>query len=185
MEGLLLKFIEKEYIESFKKGEIFFKNIQYFKKVEHNELLGIKDPKEGTHQKKLNVSNELIRINIDGEDLKLPVESATLSFEYPEIKHVAIASFVFLPVTEFIVNPLKENTYTIKSTFINDLVEEFKDRPFVILDAKNLISQIKNCNLRKNDVNYYKIDMVKYYQNENSDKNPNEMTMKDVYDLCS
>ncbi|WP_308902445.1 hypothetical protein [Latilactobacillus curvatus] len=183
-EGFFIKFIDKQYIDDMAKGNYFFKNINHFKILEEDELIGIKDPKEGTYQKDLNMHNHIIKLGYKGNQLDVPITKATLSYEYEDTNRIAIMSLLFLPLTDFVKDPINKNWLMIKPEVIKEIGEEFNGRPCLMIPGGEFMEQITEHNFEKDNVTMCKTGLINYYSKRNSEKNPNKMTKEDVFDLC-
>ena len=157
-----LKYVDNQYVKSFKDGNLFFNSLNYFENLENNNNdKKIGDQYEGT---KLYRSNHpVLKINnivIPVKDIVGPVD-LTQGLSNKEKSSIGIACFMAITRNDLIrsINP-KE--FVLKEEFISDVKKMgSSDRTLFLVSAK-VINYVK----RKDEL---KDGLVKYYDPHDGD----------------
>lgn len=189
-KGILLKFTRSEFINSTLHGQYFLKNIKYFQKLEQGEKIGIKDPMEGKYVESLNSKDHIVFLRTVGSGkplFRVPNEilkGMSLSVTPKKLENVAIASFVFLEFDkDFYINP-ETKEYIIKSSVINELKVEFKERPAVVIPAGEFEDQFRQYDFSNPKFLSVATGKVNYYKNTNFKLDQIKGTMGEIKDIC-
>lgn len=148
----IIKFSKQEYLEQIKKGQLYFKEAQYFKNIEKNN---VGDSHEGTiiidqktFPKKGNIFDLLINDKMEFNLLRKSNKKTPL--------------FCCSILNENVLIQIEKNKCIFKKEFVDEMNQWGND--FIIIDIKELLSKL---NTRCKDLNIVCIyDLVEYDHEE-------------------
>lgn len=184
--GFLLKFVERERLEGFLKGEINFSPLKYFNdkaKNDHDDFIA--DEKEGAFKVDI-PKNTSIKLKVEGDDRIFEIESVsgTIQVELDEKDKAGLgcASFFYISMDDmkFKRNDLEkdETIYVLKDSVI-DYFKAFNEdkRIPVLIEVNRFLKTLKDHTERQKNygpVHYYKNNLQEFVDSE-PDKIPYEM----------
>jgi hypothetical protein len=157
--GVLLKFVDKQYIDSTLDGNFYFSLSGKFIDLEKKQLdKGIGDSKEGAWSRPKK-ENSLIMIGKPGGKMyPLNVKSAAFHHTFQGMRRFPILCFTYLKLeNDFIQDGDK---YTLKNDVVDNLLEQFPDRD-VIMFNPDFFTQFDEALMEKGYE--FKRDLITYY----------------------
>lgn len=143
--GILLKFFDRQYEESLKKGEIFFSELSLYRSNSEILTSAQADDQEAVHITQLDNKSEEIYIQDTktGKPIKVDFEGGNVKLELPEadVSNMFISSFVFLYYdTDF---DEHDGELSIKESVIEGLSDIANNRPYAVFYLDELIENLK------------------------------------------
>lgn len=143
--GILIKFFDKKYEESLKKGEIFFSELSLYRSNSDALTSAQADDQEAIHITQLDNKYEEIYFKNpkNGKLVKVDFEGGSVKLELPEadVSNMFISSFVFLNYdTDF---DEHDGELSIKESVIEGLSDIANNRPYAVFYVDELIENVK------------------------------------------
>ncbi|MCY8134607.1 hypothetical protein MOC76_12565 [Bacillus spizizenii] len=163
---ILLKFIEPEHLSDFLNGNLFFKRTGYFTNLERekgDKVIG--DKYEGSHFRHIDVENEKLFIEIDGEFIPLKIKNGFHTIRYEAADDFQLACFVELKQDEDF-NTEDNKLFQIKEDVVENLKRDFAGRKVVAIHNEKAFFQSLNENAAKMNLGIYH-GPVKYFDPKN------------------
>lgn len=157
---VLLKFVEKQFIESTLDGYFYFALSNYFIELEEETNKGIGDNKEGMWSIILSPENNAVLVSEDGK--KIPINNAVLRKRYDMVKKLPICCFVILSLEDDFEKIPNENILKLKPEIDLSLRKQFKERN--LLFFTDIYEAINRFDTACKNVGFYRLrGEVKYY----------------------
>lgn len=158
--GLLLKFVDKQYVESTLDGDFYFSLSGKFIDMEKKQLdKGIGDSREGSWSRHMKENSVLMIGTLDGEKYPLNVKSATFYQTYEILRNTPILSFTYLKLEKDFIKD--GDKYTLKDEVLDNLLEQFPNRDVIIFSFNDFITQLDEVFLQKEYS--FKRNLITYY----------------------
>ncbi|WP_462400123.1 hypothetical protein [Lacticaseibacillus pantheris] len=168
LKGFIIKFSSPEHINTDAQGKFHFTNVNYFRHLEKNEKLGIKDPNEVFQVYKLDPITDRLTIRLPGSrTMVIDNPRGTLTQTFSLTNNVSICSFVHLDIEKDF-ERTEKNEFVIRPSVIGELDHEFKNRPGIIWGCGDFNDITTNAVIPKDEVHGVYSGLVKYYSNSNT-----------------
>ncbi|MFC7062830.1 hypothetical protein [Halobacillus seohaensis] len=137
-----MKFIEKQWVDSTLKGNLFFNIAKYYIELEKINGKGIGDSKEGSFSKYINPKNEQMYISLDEKKWhEIPFEKACSHTRMEHLDNTPMCCFVFLSHKKDFV--YDGEMYVLKENVADELLEEFGNHEvFIVAKPKEFFNKI-------------------------------------------
>lgn len=167
--GVLLKFVEKQYIDLTLDGKFYFSLSGRFIELEKKQLdKGIGDSKEGAWSRPKR-ENSIIMIGEPGGKMyPLNVKSAVFHHTFHGMRKFPILCFTYLKLEKDFIQ--YEDKYTLRSDVVDKLLEQFSDRDVIMFNIDFFAQFDEVLKERGYD---FKRDLITYYD-EKKESHPLE-----------
>ncbi|UOQ47756.1 hypothetical protein MUN88_17130 [Gracilibacillus caseinilyticus] len=161
---LILKFVEKQFLESTLDGNLYFSRCGNFIDLEkEQQKKGIGDAREGSWSRNMEEGSKITLTPESGESFDFIVKQGSLHESFDGLRNIPICCFVMLSLNNDFAE--QNNIYTLKSEIANSLYEQFKDRKLIGFDAPELFDRLDST-LKKSDIPFDR-KPVNYYDEMN------------------
>lgn len=164
--GVLLKFVENQYLESTLDGNLHFSlSGKFIDQEKEQSEKGIGDSREGAWSRPLKENSILIIGEPGGKKYPLNVKSATFHHTFQGMRMFPIMCFTYLSLErDFIKNG---DNFTLKDEVLSSLLNQFEGRSVIVFDPLSFFTLLDRSLIEQGYE--FKRNLIEYYDERKED----------------